>query len=312
MASDIEHPAGECLRVKPLAAQLSSRLFLLTCIQIGLLPAVLAVRVVFVLPRYGWPLNWATVMNWCLEGIEWVPFMMLAFWCGWGTSSGTKRFFGGLIGAAYLAGVWVFFQRTVLPWSLGSIARGIAYERTILGEFVWQWLFFVPLAIAVLPIRQYLAQLRWMPDITSQRFNAFQFTIRHWLLLVAILALALTIARSDHAPWSDPPWFWLGPGWMWREWGRGAFQLLLLLINILCATTAIMQTGHLARRFVFALALSGVAVLAYRYITTYSFEHDRYLGSILAGLLKGTLPMVLMSASLLVVRSCGYRLVPRA
>ena len=103
----------------------------MVAVHILLLPLALVIDTV-ALPRRGVPpLGVVVVLRWAILGIGWVPFLLLSFWCGLGTSSIARRIVGGTLGAAYLAGVWMYWERVMVPWSLRPL---VIFAREPLAE----------------------------------------------------------------------------------------------------------------------------------------------------------------------------------
>jgi hypothetical protein len=280
------------------------KLWILVAVQVLLLPLVLAFDSL-VLPRgVVEPLFVWEFLRWTVLGVGWAPFLLLGFWCGLGTSHFASRIAGGTLGAAYLAAAWMYWERVAVPWSLRPIVIHRVFAHEPWEELLVQIAFFALFVAALLVVRNRVATLSRVAISPSPTQGQLHFSIWHMLLIIFLVALVLGLMRAEHEPWTSTSRFW-------REWGRTGLRLTMLFICVLCSAWATLAKGPVAGRFVVALCIATLAALSYRYLSTFSFEEGRRLASIIHCLVLNVGPMFVVSASLLVVRSCGFRLIPK-
>lgn len=226
---------------------------------------------------------------WLGSSVLLAQLMLLAVWLGLGRCELHWRLIATALGCAWLT-TWaclpqIATQATAERWhllfgmSLGSVA-------------VWAGVFFAvrrfkaDLQIAT-PGRQVPVETRW------------QFSILHLLIVTAVVAIVLGLAQGAEAGRQDS-----------EGWGNlvaSALMIVTFLINLYCAVWATLGEARIGWRLglvVLVAVLLGVAISLPSGI--------QLLGWWLfaAMVVVMTAPTLIVAASLLVVRSCGYRLVP--
>jgi len=282
-------------------AQGQRSLWILVAVQVLLLPSLLAFDTL-VLPRSGTaPSFFLGLLRWTVQGVGWVPFLLLGFWCGLGTSRFASRIAGGTLGATFLAAAWMYWERVAVPWSLRPIVISRVFARGPWEELLVQLAFFAVFVGVLLVVRNWVAALSRVAVSPRPASSPRQFSISHLLWITLLLALVLGAMRAEHEAWTASSKFW-------REWGRMGLRLAMLLTCLLCSAWGTLTNGSVAGRLVVALCVVTVAAFSYRYLTTFSFDESRRLASTIHCLVLNVLPMLVASAGLLVVRGCGFRL----
>ena len=130
----------------------------------------------------------------------------------------------------------------------------------------------------------------------------FQYSILHLLLIISVAAVVLGLVQSAR-----------GPGQMplsaWRNVVIAALVLVSMLVNLFCAAWAVLGPGRAGLRvsLVFLVAtLLGTALS----LGANMDQGPRWL--FVSFILVFLVLTLIVIASLLVVRSCGYRLIRKA
>jgi hypothetical protein len=143
-------------------------------------------------------------------------------------------------------------------------------------------------------------QLRWPISSRATTRDYVRFSIRNLLLLTAHIALVLMfvhLARDDATPPSAGKWA------LATVLGIGIFFGTTVL-----AALAALSAGRPAPRIAAATAIAGLLGVAF----SFALRHDDIAWWLVpCGALITIVPTLIVAGSLLAVRSCGYRLVPR-
>lgn len=214
---------------------------------------------------------------------------LLAFWGGFGTDRGIRVKGAILGGLAYLTVVWLITNHIIF-----GHPDGLVEVLLISGiQFVILLVWLIVLLLPMLIVRRKLAELRWLPDASAvDETFPWQLSIRHLFALILGAAVLLAVARyaRDAAPLAWPPLFFL----------------LVSLVNSICGIWATLSPGRTARRILFVFAASIFVGLTLSVDSIGGVLGQPALTSL--AILPG---VVVLVASLLVVRSCGYRLLRR-
>jgi hypothetical protein len=247
-----------------------------------------------------------------LVGASVAPTLLLAFWCGLGTSSRTQRWLGGFLGVGYLAIWWPMQQLMwrVVSWRSYRVPVGEPtlpysfYADQWVRTFVLGCLLLSIFAGALLIVRRWKAELRYSdrPDGPHPAMQT-QYSLRHLLIGLTIVAAICGLSRGarDQGPWQ---------GWAQQGLFVMAF-LAVLLVSIPAALAPRPVGGRVGRALLVSLLASVVYSLAMP-SGDLAWWMTAWWWILLGGLLWIGLPAAIFIASLLVVRSCGYRLVPRS
>lgn len=247
----------------------------------------------------------------CLHGLAIAPYMLLVIWCGLGTSSVLRRAVWGIVGAGYMAVCLQIAQHFVRA-SLDSSLLPDNWPQPTLADYLADaaegaaWLIAIGALLVglLLVMRRYSAKLQHFdrPGDAPQ-VRQTQFSISQVLVATFFVAVFLGLARGARHEWPE-----FGPDW------RGRFQQGLFVVdiavNILIALWAALAPGRVIGRTAIALMIIFIVGTCYGVATLHAGELYDIPGGIQFTLKTAMIPTAFVMANLLVVRSCGYRLVP--
>ncbi|MEN6497759.1 MAG: hypothetical protein ABFD16_25960 [Thermoguttaceae bacterium] len=235
---------------------------------------------------------------WALCSVLLAQLMLLAFWAGMGGNRSVWRLLGALGGCAYVA-VWPLLISVLLPY----------FAETSSGEWIYVYLpalllisvMVLLLTGGCLVMRRWFVELRRLPQpIDTVRPPRFRYSILHLLVITSVVAVVLGLIRGARQDDSLAA--------QWHSLTLFALPIVVFLVNLVCATRAALDPGPIGRRvsLVFVVAiLLGIAL-------AFADRQDKIAWWLLpCSALVMTIPTAIVIASLLVVRSCGYRLIPK-
>ncbi len=208
--------------------------------------------------------------------------LLISFWVGMGTSRESWRWQGPILGSAYLT-LW-----TTVGVTFGRTGLGLEYMPGFFPES-----FFVYCAIILLysslfwSIRRWIAGLRYFSNPPLIPPTRFQFSIFQLVLITAAVAVALGLARI----------------------GLLVFVTLLVPLAVPWATLCMGPAGP---RIVVIFGITLLLAIAVPLPVNVVVPFPEWWWLFAAETLSLTLPIAILVVSLLVVRSCGYRLVAEA
>lgn len=233
---------------------------------------------------------------WALMSLAIAQLILLSFWAGMGSQRIVVRLSLAMLGSVYLA---------ALPL-LGSIlaSRPGTSQTDLSEEFLQAAGGYGALIVFLTAI--FAAARRWYMELrltsaAEQIIQAkhYQFSILHLMVVTTVAAIVLALMR-------------FASGAAAADWQRAAGDVLMvvaLVINALCASWAALAVGPVQLRVgvvLFVAPLLGSA-------EAFSGSGPSvvwWLSPVFAMFLA--LPSAIILGTLLVVRSCGYRLVARA
>ena len=236
------------------------------------------------------PLLWAACAVWLGQ------LMLLGFWAGMGTSKPVHRAFGTLFGVAYV-GIWPIVGQVLSPYAQTPSIGGVLFDLGSKGMMV------VLVAGVFLLFRRTGTELRHVADAADAGPpGRFQYSILHVLLIISVAAVVLGLVQSARGPGQTTPH-------AWRIVGRQALLFVSMLVNFFCAAWAVLGPGR--TRLGVSLVLLVAALLGMALSLGANMDRGpRWL--LVSFILIFLLATVIVIASLLVVRSCGYRLIRKA
>jgi len=220
--------------------------------------------------------------------------MLLCFWAGMGTSTGGRRLLGTLLGVAYLA-FWQTQGSSNMSW---VVKYSMMCNIHLIGTAF--------MGGTLLGMRRWKAELRRVSDSEETTSAArFQFSLLFVLMIITAVAVILGSVLSMQPATSD------------RNTSASGVAAILLfvtvpLLNLLCAVWATLSIGRVGWRILLAFAVSTALALAF------SFPHSIIWRAWSPKLMFAwtlffvAMPTAIVVGSLLVVRWCGYRLVPKS
>jgi hypothetical protein len=241
----------------------------------------------------GADLRWMPV-TWAAGGISFGQVILLAFWAGLGTSNATTRLLGTLAGTLYLA-----------VWPAVGIAISEYTQDSAIAVFAMYAVFFAAMLVmfwgVFLLVRRRFAVLRRFDDPSILTVGRFQFSILNVLLVTSIVAVVLGAMRLGAGEDSTA----------WRPLAGGLLAIGVEIANIVIVPWATLARGPVLWRSMLALAVALASGTAVSFTNVYKLpfaEWRMWIFSTQA--LAFTVPPLVVLISLLVIRSCGYRLVP--
>jgi hypothetical protein len=228
---------------------------------------------------------------WALFCVSFGQMMLLGFWIGMGAGRAIWRLFAALLGCAYLA-VWP----SVVARSLDPTS---SYGRALGGTIVMDYAVVLAFAAAFFVLRRWFSELRSVADVNeSAQAGRLQYSILNVLILTAVVALLLGLMRVAR-PSTDSAWVTIA---------ATVFAFVVLLIDALCAVWATLSVGRTRWRLLLVFLVAALLGL----LQSVNLGHTG-LGwwLVLGWVIVSVIPIAVVVASLMVVRRCGYRLVPK-
>lgn len=253
--------------------------------------------------------QWLRSLRELTMGIPSAQMMLLIFWAGMGTSRLWTRLAGAVLGMVILdlmASLSFFlteFPEQWVPFHLAffltetpeSISSGF-YPKT------WLWDSCLVLFLAGLCrlIWGRIAELRYLPFPERTLPHAwFRFSIRHLLALTAVIAILLGMACSKRSPRAGEALV-----------GYQTFLRISVPLVSVYGMWAVLGLGRLRWQIPLVTLVTIVLVGADMGITdgvdVYPLSFDTFIWSLNVTFM----PVATVVGSLLVVRACGYRLIP--
>lgn len=238
-------------------------------------------------------------LMWMLASLSIAQGVLLSFWAAMGTQRAGLRLLGALLGSVYVA-AWPAFGSVFAPHPAWAPERSLA--DTLLNE-VGAYCAAVLFFSAIFGIaRRWFVELRLIfAEAESSQPGKFQYSIQHILIVTSIASVVLALRRSATHE---------GPGGL-TDWEIVAGNILITLtmaINAVCAACAALAVGPVRTRVCLVLLVALLLGAAVAFSGS-GMTLNWWLSPSFA--LTLTLPTAIILASLLVVRSCGYRLVAR-
>jgi hypothetical protein len=252
---------------------------------------------------------------WALTGISVTPMLLLALWCALGTSRLRRQLLGGLLGVLYLGCCTVLreiVRRSQLhdsPPSMPDLGNTLAhYGIDLLQAMGLTNLFLIIFAGVLRALSPSIEKLQRIPPADDQPIAGRpQFSIQHLLAGVTLAAVVCGLSRGASYRW--PPWTPVD----WQGLSQEGLFVIADSAVLIAAARGALSPGPIGGRAWRALAFAALVGIAYS-IAMPSGDLAWWVAAwwwiLLNGILLMTLPAAILIASLLVVRSCGFRLVP--
>lgn len=234
------------------------------------------------------------VVGYAMYTLTAAQVMLLCFWIGMGLARSHKFARIALAGVVYLTLELLAF--TLATGGVSADAPGpfeLALVLTI--TFAVNALLITLGSVLFVIISARYVRLDWSRDPEKLPPVHTQFSILHLMQLTSVAAMLIAVAR----------WLSLDPGNVGAFFAFIALYFLALMINAAAAVWSALAVGPVLLRIGFsvgAAAFLGVMLAL-------GSEGQLSGGSGLWGVLFLVPPTIVVIASLLVVRSCGYRLV---
>jgi hypothetical protein len=238
---------------------------------------------------------WMMPLIWGAHSVIVGQAILLAFWAGLGTSGRARRIAGTVAGIVYLA-LWSSSPILISLWIVPKVSwwdwlRQFAIQLGQHGVFV------LILSAVVLVMRRWFAKLDCMADpIELSEKPRFQFSIQHLLVITTMTALFLA-SRRDKIEGLDLRLMII----------TTVLMIGVFLVNALYAVRMTLRRGPIGRRLFLVFVVAALLGIGLSLISGLS-QVSWWLAASFA--LAMTVPTLVIVLSLLVVRACGYRLVP--
>lgn len=244
---------------------------------------------------------WYLPLLWVLASVNLAQLMLLGFWGGLGTNRLPVRIVGLVAGTAWVAllGPLLYEWLVTVP---GEAPQSLWVDR--IGAVFASFTVVVLLIAGVFTlVRRWSLELVHVDQPEPPGPYRFQFSILHLLVIATVVSLVLGLTRSARPAGTDS----LSD---WNSLALAALTLVMFAVNTVYAARATLGRGPVG--YGIALVLL-VAILLGINVSVVSGNGDQALAWWLnAGFtLASVLTTGLVLGSLLVVRRCGYRLVPR-
>lgn len=237
------------------------------------------------------------LLSLAVQSVFYAQLLLLPFWAGLGTSAGIVRLVGGLLGSAYVA-----------VWPVVALGLKPGLPRTTATELIGRYLVYFSLCCTVTALvagvlllnRRWFTELRHISDPKTLLPRAhFRYSILHLLVITTVFAL---FCGSMRVIVSGGPGSAVG----WQFVALAVVGIVICLTVLACASWAVLGAGHVGRRVL--VVLLATMLLG---IVMASFSSKSVAAWVLYvnGVLGLVLPTAIVIVSLLIVRTCGYRLV---
>jgi hypothetical protein len=233
-------------------------------------------------------------VQWAVSAVPASGLMTVAFWAGMGTSPLIWRLAGIFVSCAYVA-IWttigVGLQTNVSMVDLVSHYQSMGMQFLVLT---------LPIAGMFAAMRLRFQVSKVVPEDTARKTPRIQFTVFHLLVLTSFAAVVLTLMREARS--NDR-----GVGG-WQLWTALALIVIIFFANTACAAWAVLGSESIRRNCLFVLLASIMLGAA----LAFAAGHDQLSISLFAGGIATTMiPMIGVMLSLLWLRPCGIRMIPR-
>jgi len=296
-------------------AQRASRLRWLVAFQLVLATAYAWTPLIPRLLRWN---DLYTSLIWTVCGISTAPVSLLAFWSAFGTASAARRRMGALVGVVYLAGCSLLHElvrESTLHNSFPSSPRDAhRYSSAFIEQFISSagvlGLYVCVFAGILWLSRRWIGELRYFDDPDNAKANIstrYQFGTRQLFAATILVAIVCGLSRGAANNWPA------GSRFDYQGWAQQSlFMIAFLGITVVAARSTLLP-GQIRGRIWRAVAMCVAMSFAYAVAMPtgdWAWWRQAWWWILLNGLLLIGLPAGIIIASLLVVRSCGYRLMP--
>jgi hypothetical protein len=235
-------------------------------------------------------------LTWALSGIAVGQLMLVGVWAGLGAATGVQRWLGIAVGTIYLS-----------VWPTIGIAF-VAPREEIVATLVLQIginasLLLLSTGVFLFVCRRW-AELLLVRDSALFAEGRYQFSVLQILIAITCLAMLLGLARASTG--ADPEGMWI----------VGLMDILVLVaytVNLALAVWAALTLGRARWRVAVVIAVAVLLGMIISYAALFRLtQQNWWLWLFATQSLALAIPPVIVVLSLLVVRSAGYRLVPKS
>lgn len=238
------------------------------------------------------------VWLWLLTTLPFGSAMTLSVWTGLGHASIGQRLFTSAVATAYL-GLWYAVGNAILSPQWPGTPSFLDIYGTALIPF---GLVFVLFGAMFLLLGRFYQIVGVDSIAPKQESTGVRFSMLHVLALMSIVAVILSLVRvvRDARPTEEASLI------SWSS--EDTLGAIVFLLNAACATYAALWPSNVKRNVSLVLL---VTVLLGVVIGSATRNDESVWWQFVASMSIGIIPTVVQLVSLLVVRSCGYRLICR-
>jgi hypothetical protein len=235
------------------------------------------------------------LLLWALISLPFGTMMTLSVWVGLGRTRFLWRVLIGLTASFYLA-VWPFANNSA---SLPGRLSGEWFTGYLEAVGPYSILLFLFSGVFMLIGRRFsLAHIE--RDAIPPHRQELRFSMLQVLAVMSIVALVLSLMRATRESHggADSTWDWLV---------LDAFVFVIFIVNTACAAFAALGLGKVTRNVGMVLVVSIILGIAMAIAMRSDDMPSLFAINILIAFVSTATTLV----SLLIVRSCGYRLISR-
>ncbi len=249
------------------------------------------------------PVSMGTLpLLWALIALPLGGLLTLSVWIGLGRTRLLWRAAVGMAASFYMS-VWPFIQESVGMHDPAGIAiyRNandwiIGYLEAVVPFSILLFLFGGLFMLIGLRFRLVMVK----PDAAPPCRARLQFSMLHIMVVMSVVAIVLSLLRATRQA--------RGSESTWDSLMMNAFMFVIFFVNTACAAFAALGPGKVRRNIglvVFVSILLGIALAV-------AMHQDETVWWLFVGSMSlAIIPTATVLVSLLVVRSCGYRLIRR-
>lgn len=233
---------------------------------------------------------------WALISLPFGAMMTLSVWVGLGRTRLLWRVLIGLTASFYLA-VWPFANNSASLPGRPSIGEWFMRYLEAVGPYSIL-LFLFSGVFMLIGLRFSLVHIE-RDEIPSHR-QGLRFSMLQILAVMSIVAVVLSLARAmrESHGGADSTWDWLV---------LNAFVFVVFIVNTACAAFAALGLGKFTRNVGMVLVVSILLGIA----MAIAMRSDDMPWLFAGNILIAFVPTATTLVSLLIVRSCSYRLIRR-
>ncbi len=244
--------------------------------------------------------NWMFPWMWALSALSIAQLMLLSFWAGMATTKGAIRLLGALCGTAYVT-TWYEVAPLLSP-NYSGLEQSFA--TSFLVEFSSDIAVVLLFAGAFMLIRRSGTKLRRLSLSESHATPArVQYSILNLLVILSISSVVFGLTRSARTAETSTAGFV-----DWQSLAGIGLMLIVFLVNVVCAAWAALSPGGIRLRIVLVLFVAVLLGIAFSVAS--GNDSGSWWIFVCASLIP-VLSTAIVILTLLVVRSCGYRLLPK-
>jgi hypothetical protein len=248
------------------------------------------------------PLSLAFIpVTWALFGLPIGSLMTLSVWVGMGSARITWRLFGALVATAYVTLALAMVSVAQMIYYTGSISvlECVTTYATVAAAYSVVVLLFGGM-FGLVGRRFELLRVESEEVLPDREY--FQFSLLHVLVIMSVVAVVLTLFRASRHDMESAT----SGTFQWSATDSLAFTVFLL--NTLCAACAALWPIGVKRNVGLVMVVAGLLGL----VLAFAMHNDQVTWWLfVGGTFMAIVPTATEVASLLYIRSCGYRLVRR-